>query len=157
MTSAPSFDVAAAHRYFSAHCFNAAWDLLDKKDRTPDENEQMIRLSLASMWHWTQRADCTVTNLSIGYWQTARVYAVLGQADNARRYGQLCLSASRSEGVMPFYLAYAYEALARAESVAGNSQLTQDYLAEARRLLEQVGEAEERMQLEGDLNTIRIP
>ena len=154
MTSTPSFDVEAAHRYFSTHCFNAAWDLLDKKERTPDENEQMIRLCLAATWHWTQRPDCSATNLSVGYWQAARIYAVLGQPDNARRYGQLCLSASQGEGVMPFYLAYAYEALARAESVAGNGQLMQVYLAEARRLLDRVGEAEERMQLEGDLNTI---
>ena len=35
MTSAPSFDVEAAHRYYSVHCFNAAWDLLDKEERTP--------------------------------------------------------------------------------------------------------------------------
>jgi hypothetical protein len=32
-----NFDLAAAHKYFSAHCFNAAWDLIEKKDRTPAE------------------------------------------------------------------------------------------------------------------------
>ncbi len=155
MTGTPDFDLDAAHRYFSAHCFNAAWDLLDKQERTPEENEQMIRLCLASAWHWTQRADCTPTNLSVGYWQASRIYAVLGQGDNARRYGQMCLAASQSAGVLPFYLAYAYEALARAESAAGNSQLAQHYLDEARKLLDQVSEPEERMQLEGDLSTIR--
>ncbi len=98
MTGTPDFDLDAAHRYFSAHCFNAAWDLLDKQERTPEENEQMIRLCLASAWHWTQRADCTPTNLSVGYWQASRIYAVLGQGDNARRYGQMCLAASQSAG-----------------------------------------------------------
>ena len=76
----------------------------------------MLRLSLAATWHWTQRPDCTSTNLSIGYWQTARIYALLGQAENARRYAQMCFEVSQQPGVKPFFLAYAYEALARAEA-----------------------------------------
>lgn len=41
-------DVAAAHRYFSVECFNRAWDLIDKPDRTELDDEEMVRLSLAS-------------------------------------------------------------------------------------------------------------
>src|SRR5262245_27775596 len=113
MAQDPGFDTAKAHRYFSANCFNKAWEFIEKPDRTPDEDEQMIRLSQASMWHWTQREDCKRQNLSIGYWQLSRVYAIAGRPDDARRYGQLCLEHSREEP--PFYLGYAYEALARAE------------------------------------------
>lgn len=107
MADKPDFDLSAAHRYFSAHCFNQAWELIEKAERTPDEDEQMIRLSLAATWHWTQRSDCTPTHLSVGYWQAARIYAILGQAENARRYAQMCLEASQAPGVEPFYLAYA--------------------------------------------------
>lgn len=31
----PNFDLDAAHRHFSVACFNQAWALLDKPDRTP--------------------------------------------------------------------------------------------------------------------------
>ena len=72
------FDPAKAHN-FSAHCFNIEWELIDKPERTPAENEQMILYALASLWHWTQRPDCSTTNLSIGYWQAARVYALAGE------------------------------------------------------------------------------
>ena len=58
----------------------------------------MLRLSLATTWHWTQRPDCTSTNLSIGYWQTARIYALLGQAENARRYAQMCFRSQPAAG-----------------------------------------------------------
>ena len=78
----------------------------------------MLRLSRQPR-HWTQRPDCTSTNLSIGYWQTARIYALLGQAENARRYAQMCFEVSQQPGVKPFFLAYAYEALAQAEAAAG--------------------------------------
>ena len=32
--------------------------------RTSEEEDKMLQLSLASLWHWTQREDCTPTNLS---------------------------------------------------------------------------------------------
>jgi hypothetical protein len=92
----------------------------------------MIRLTHASIWHWTQREDCKSTNLSIGYWQASRVYALAGRIEDARRYGELCLKHSHQE--VPFYLGYAYEALARAEKLAANKELAAKHLAEAYRL-----------------------
>lgn len=154
MSGKPEFDVGAAHRHFSAECFNKAWELMRKANRTAEDDEQMIRLSLASHWHWTQREDCTATNASIGYWQTSRIYAMLGQGDNARRYGHLCLGASQGEGILPFYLGYAYEALARAESVAGNRDKTGQYLREGRRVAETMPNPDAKKQLLDDLETI---
>jgi hypothetical protein len=155
MADKTDFDLQAAHRFFATECFNRAWDLIDKAARTPDEDEQMIRLSLASTWHWTQQDDCTPTNLSVGYWQTSRIYAILGQADNARRYGRLCLAISQGEGILPFYLGYAYEALARAESVAGNAQQRDAYLATAREVAGRMPDLDARQALLDDLATIR--
>lgn len=152
MAKIPEFDLAAAHKYFAAECFNRAWDLIDKPDRTPEEDEDMIRLNQASLYHWSQREDCTNKNLSVGCWQAARIYALLGQADNARRYGELCLHHSQTEGA--FYLGYAYEALARAESVAGEGEKAAKYLQDAHRHLAQISDPEERELLEKDLKTI---
>jgi hypothetical protein len=152
--SEPEFDLDVAHKYFSAQCFNQAWELMDKAGRTPDEDEQMVRLSLASHWHWTQRPDCSATNASVGYWQTSRIYAMLGQADNARRYGRLSLEAGQGEGALPFCVGYAYEALARAESVAGNRGKMAEYLREARRAAEGLPDPDTKKRLLADLDTI---
>ena len=157
MAKQPDFDVDAAHRTFSGQCFNSAWDLLDKTDRTAEEDEEMIRLSQASIWHWTQREDCTETSMSVGYWQASRIYAVLGQADNARRYAQLCLDHSQGEEILLFYLGYAYEALARAESVAGNRDKTKEYLGEARQMVDALPDDESKKALLDDLDTIALP
>ena len=155
MPNAPDFDLQAAHRYFSAHCFNTAWELIEKPHRTPEEDQIMIRLNQASMWHWTQREDCTDRNLSIGYWQASRIYAVLGEAENAQKYAQLSLDRSSPEE--PFYRGYAYEALARAAAAGGNRKQVKEYGAEARRLAELVQDEEERRILLDDLGTILIP
>lgn len=153
MSAAPPIDVPLAHRYFAAAAFNQCWDLIDRNDRAPEQNEQMLLLSLASLWHWTQRADCTAQNRSIGYWQVSRVYSLLGQGDNARRYGELCLNVSGGEP--PFYLGYAYEALARAAMVAGDRVAMTGHLEDARKHAAAVADADSRAALEKDLETIR--
>ena len=153
MTDKPEFDLKAAHKFFSAQCFNMAWSLIDKPDRTAEEDEQMIRLSQASLWHWTQRDDCTKRNMSIGYWQASRVYALVGQADAARKYGLLSLECSAKEE--PFYMGYAYEALARAESVAGDRRKMDEHLRKARELADSVSDVESRKILLADLDGIK--
>ena len=154
MAAKSDLDQKAAHKYFSANCFNKAWDLIDKPDRTPEEDEEMIRLSLASHYHWTQRDDYSLTSASVGHWQTSRIYAILGLAENARRYGQLCLEASRAEDVLPFYLGYAFEALARAEAVAGDRDKSEEFISEAKAAAEKVKKSEDRKALLDDLRTI---
>lgn len=153
MTSTPSFDLDAAHAFFATECFNRAWELIEQPDRSRQEAEDMVHLAHASLWHWRQRADCTDTNLSIGYWQISRVYALLGQADNARRYGQRCWQISSD--LAPFYRAFAWEALARAELVAGNRQRMEKCLAEAHALAEEVTDPEEREALNSELDSLR--
>ena len=155
MAQLPNFELAAAHRYFSAECFNRAWDLIEKPRRTAEDDEKMLHLSLASLWHWTQRPDRTYTNLSVGYWQVSRIYALLGQPDNARKYAQLCLRACQQEkDILPFYLGYAYEALARTEMVAGDREKMQDHLQKAMQVTERMSDPEAKKQLLDDLSTI---
>ena len=157
MAKNADFDQASAHKYYSANCFNQAWDLIDKEQRTPEEDEQMIRLTHASFYHWTQRPDYSSTSASIGYWQASRIYAILGQSENATRYGNLCLNVSQEEGVQPFFLGFAYEALARAAAAAGNRQNMNTYLAKAREAAVEVQETDDRQMLLADLETISIP
>ena len=54
----PDFDIAAAHRHFSASCFNGVWELIDKPHRSPDEDRLMVSMCHASLYHWRQRPDC---------------------------------------------------------------------------------------------------
>ena len=155
MAKKPDFDLQAAHKYFSAECFNRTWDYIDKPVRSTSDGDRMLQLSTASLWHWTQREDCSPTNLSVGYWQVSRAYALLRQADQARHFGQLCLDASQGEGILPFYLGYAYEALARAEQVAGNQDKMEEYLIQAHQVATSLPNPQEKKQLLNDLATIR--
>lgn len=148
-------DRAAAHRQFSGECFNKTWELIDKPDRAPADDEQMLLCAMASLWHWTQRADCTGQNLSIGYWLVSRVYALHGQSENARRFGELCLRCSGE--LTPFFRAYAHEALARAAMVAADKTLLEAHVTAAKKLSAEVVELDERSMLDADLEQLRLP
>jgi len=148
----PCFDTVLAHRYFAADCFNKTWGFIEKPNRTGDEDEQMLRLAQASLWHWTNRADCNSEKLSIGYWLLARVYALASRPEDAKRYADSCLQ--HSQGGAPFFVAYAYEAMARAEKVTGNSSLMTKYKTESARLAETVNDAGDRKLLIDDLASI---
>ena len=155
MAKRTEFDIGAAHKHFSVVCFNKAWELIEKSDRTEDEDEQMIRLTISSHWHWTQREDYGPKNASIAYWQTSRVYSVLGLGDEARHYGQRCLEVSKNEELPPFFLGYAYEALARAEAVSANQSKMDEYLNLMNQIVEKIKDSDEKKMLLDDMATIR--
>jgi hypothetical protein len=152
MAATPPFDLAAAHRFFSGQCFNDAWDLMGKADRTSAEDEYLISVCHASLWHWRCRTDCTSRHLSIGYWQLSRVYALLNEPVNARKYGELCRDVSGAEG--PLLRGYACEALARAAMVGGDRAAVVRFKREAHLLATQVEDTDDRALLVNDLGTI---
>jgi hypothetical protein len=149
-------DLQAAHEHFSASCFNAAWDLIDKPNRSAVDEESMLQLAMASAWHWSKREDCTDQSRSIAYWQISRIHAICGRGPEAVRYGGLCLDVSQASEIAPFALAYAYEALARGESVSGNPIETKSWLAKAHEVVEGISDEETQQMLRDDLATIPV-
>ena len=152
MADPSSFDTERAHKFFSVSCFNSAWEIIDKSKRTPEETEQMIQRTIASLWHWTQRPDCSPTNLSIGYWQAARVYALAGKATNARKYARLCLDITPTDDA--FYLGYAHEAMARAQLLSKNKEEAHFNLSKAKEQAKLVTNTKDRKLLEADLDSL---
>lgn len=153
MAKAPEFDVPASHSYFSTHCFNKAWELIDKTDRTPEDERLMVALNQASIYHWLQRDDCNNQRLSVGYWQASRIQALRGNATEALRLAEVCLSYSGE--LAPFYLGYAHEALARAHKLAANAVDAASHLSSAQRLAAKVGDKDERELLVADLDQLK--
>ena len=152
MTGQTTLDAEAAHRHFSAACFNDAWTLIEKTDRSADDDERMIALNQASLWHWSQRPDCADRNRAIGYWQASRIRSVLGHPAEAARYAELCLHFSR--GLAPFHLACAHEAVARAALLVGDRRAARANAMRARVHLQAITDDEERDLVVADLATL---
>lgn len=153
MAKHPDFDIAAAHKYFAAHCFNSAWDLLEKPTRTAEDDRLMVALNQASIYHWLNRQDCEPKRLSVGYWQASRIQAVLGNAAEASRYAEVCLSYSAD--LEPFFLGYAHEALARAAYAADETEVAEKHLELATAQAALVGRKDDRALLLKDLQDLK--
>lgn len=143
-------DVRDAHAYFAKECFNQAWSLIEKEERTPADTDMMIHLAHASIYHWSRRVDCTDQNLSIGYWQLARVYALAGMGEPALRSAEICLAYSQQHGVAKVFLGYANEALARAYALSGDRENTAKHLDKVKEIALTLAD-DDREQLLADL------
>jgi tetratricopeptide (TPR) repeat protein len=144
-----------SHKQLASQCFNRVWDFLDLQERTMEEEEQMIHLAHTSFWHWTQVEDHTSTNLSIGYWQIARVYAVVGNGEQSRFFAERCVEVSLQADIPPFYIGYGYEALARAYMVLGQSEMAFDIFQKALSYAEEVVVEDSKKMLLKDLYEIK--
>ena len=144
---------AQTHRRLAVDLFNHVWTLLEKQERTREETDELVHAAHASVYHWLQVG--TAKNAARGEWQLARVYATLGRAEPALHHARRCLElAEAADDLEDFDLPYAYEALARAEGVAGNRPEADRYEALAREAAERVADADDREHLLGDLATL---
>ena len=143
---------AALHKHFSTHCFKESWKLIDKENRSNEENEEMVHYAMASLFHWSKREDCTDRHKSIGCWQVSRCYALADNLEQAERNGKLCLEFSEHED--PFYVGYAHEALARTAALAGKTEEKNKYIKIARNLAKKIKEKDEKELILADLITI---
>jgi len=142
----------AQHRKIGADLFNYTWSLLDRKDRTKEYDEEMVHAAHASRYHWGKAG--TALNTSIGDWQISRVYAMLGRAEPALHHARRALDVTRRHRFGRFYLAYAYEGLARAASVAGDRRTRDRCVREARRIGAHIRDRDGRRMLLEDLASI---
>jgi len=143
-------DVAFGHNKFAAIAFNHAWDFIDLKVRTDEEVRQMLDAAHASSWHWRHREDATPQNRSIADWQLSRVHALAGNGAISLDYGNLSLETAIETG-LPFYIGYAYEAIARANWVLGNLDDARAAHASVNEQLTQILAEEDKALLYADL------
>ena len=149
--------VDAAHRHFAAEAFNRCWELIEKQDRSRPEELEMIRRAEVSFWHWQAVEGRSPTHDAVGRWQLARVHALAGDPAVAIHHAEVGLAVVRAAGLDAFYEAYAWESLARACVRAGDGRRAGEALAEARRRVEGIGNADHRSAVEADLASIALP
>lgn len=132
---------AAFHRKCATDCFNKTWDLLDTKERSREEDLQMLREAHTSRYHWGHIG--TARNFAIGDWQISRVYAALNQPELALLFARSCLETCEANDLKDL-LTSAYEGMARAFGVANNTKEARRYLENARKQLELIKDKEDR-------------
>ena len=146
---------AETERRLGADLFNKTWTLMEKADRTQEENDEMIHCAHASAYHWMQVGS--PANRARSEWQCSRVHAITGHVEAALRHARRCLELveQNPDDMKDWDLPGAYEAMARAHMVAGDAEEAKRYAELGRAATARIEDEDDRALIEADLATIR--
>jgi hypothetical protein len=142
------------HRQLGVDAFNHTWTLLERTDRTREDDDEMLHEAHASTYHWLRAPECRPENRARGEWICSRVYAVLGRPEPALHHARRCLEICEEHGLGDFDIAYAYEALIRGHKLAGNAEEAARYAPLAQRAATEIADPEDREWFERDLAAV---
>ena len=132
------------HRKTAVRCFNRTWDYLEKRDRSLEDDRQMLHLAHTSRFHWSLVG--TPRNQAVGDWQVSRVYACLNQPSLALQFARASLETCKRNDLVDL-MHTANEAMARAYAVAKDYSNARRFLAKASNQLRKSGIAGEDMKI----------
>ena len=118
-----------AHTAFAKAANNATYGLLDRDDRSPDEDAVMIHQAHAAAFHWSQAGG--PTHMARAEYLVSRVYGFLGRAEAASYHAGRCMGWVAEAGLADFDMAYALEAKARSLAASGELERAAEVLSEA--------------------------
>ena len=142
------------HRKFAVESFNDVWDLLEKPDRTVEDDDSMLHAAHASRYHWEKIGQ--PVNLARGEWQVARVYTTLNRPKCALYHARRSLEICEQFNIGDFDLAFAYEALSRAYAMDNKFIEYNYYLRMAHQSGQKIAEEDDREHFFKELSTINI-
>jgi len=140
------------HHKLAVDCFNSTWDLIDKKDRTPDEDMKMIHTAHASRFHWGKIG--TPLEFQRGEWQISRVYSILGLGESALHHAQHCYDICTEQEIGDFDMAFACEALARAHHVVENTGKRDIFIEMAKVVSESIKDPDNKKYFLSELSSV---
>jgi hypothetical protein len=148
--------IDADHRSLGVALYNSSWGLLEKPDRTPEETDELLHQAHASAYHWLKAPECEPKNRVRAEWLCSRAYSVLGRAEPALQHAEraLAIAEANAGNLDEFDLPFVYEALARANAVAGNAEEARRFEAESRKAAGLMSDVEDRELVLNDLATL---
>lgn len=144
--------MSVEHRQLGVDLFNDVWRLIESRA----DDDMMVNAAHASAYHWSQAPECEPKNRARSEWQLCRVYSVVGRGEPALHHAGRCLAITEeaAENMDDFDLPFAYEALARANAVAGQDAEARRYEGLARSAGAGIADDEDREHFEAALATL---
>lgn len=106
------------HRAQAIECNNSVWEMIEA-ERTPANDEEMLRRAYAAAYHWQRAKGAGPVNEVRAVYMLAKALLLAGQAARSLHYADACLAGCIEHGLVDFDLAYAHEVRARALRAAG--------------------------------------
>lgn len=145
------------HKFIAIELNQRTWALLDKESRSAEENDEILHVAHASLWHWLQVGK--KVDHQRGLWLVGRVHVSLGNTEAAMRYARqtMDLTKAHQEEMADFDHAYASELMARAMLLAGEEHEAAALFERAARLGQLIDGEQNRKIFFSDLEAIPYP
>ena len=121
MNDEKRFTISQAHQEFAKSTYNSIWGLLEKEDRSQEEDQEMLLAAYASLYHWTKVG--TAVHHQRGAWMISRDHQSLGEVEPS---------------------------LARAYALAGDQEIALHHWQQAASLGKRIKDKEDQKIFEGD-------
>jgi hypothetical protein len=151
MAEEERYSLKECHKKSAVDCFNLVWSLLEKKDRTKEDDDKMVHAAHASRFHWGEIG--TALEFERGEWQISRVYSVLGRPESALFHAKRCLEICTENSIGDFDIAFAHEAMARANAALGNKPEFEKHYGLAKEAGAKIKGKEDKEYFLGDLES----
>lgn len=136
------------HRAQGIDANNSIWELLGQAERTPADNEELLRRAYASAYHWSRARGAGPENEARALYMIGKAQLAVGQPELGLEYGDECLAQCQEFGLVDFDLAYAHELRARALEALGRATESDTAWATARAV--PIADEEDRKIVEAD-------
>ena len=87
------------HQSLAINLNQETWGLLERKDRTGNDDQRMITFAKGSLYHWQRSPNCRPVNHQRGEWLISHVYAVLNRGKEALFHAEICMDITMNESL----------------------------------------------------------
>ena len=133
---------AEVHLQFAKRCFSQAQAAILRKFRPLEEGEEILALSFASFYHWSQTPEFDVLQKLKCYILISKAFALFGDGDKAIKYGNQCLEICESANASGELYAMTYQALLLGAFIAGQVPRAMDYFRLSNKYANQMADEE---------------
>jgi len=138
------------HQELAVNLFNQSWDVLLKADRSRKDEDLLLNMVHASLYHW--RMIGQPINILRGEWMIAHVYTLLGHKDAALYHAENVMTLKDEINPRDWDLAYCYEAMARVMALKGDKAAFETYHDQALKAGAAIEDEGARKQFDSDMN-----
>jgi tetratricopeptide (TPR) repeat protein len=152
MSEETKYSLEQAHLYFAKSLNGEVWSLLDKENRSREQDEHMLAAAFGSYYHWFQIGN--QANRQRGEYLIARVYLELGNTSEALAHAQRCLELTNQfrDHMQDFDQAFALEMFARTNAAANKNEVAREYYNRAKKAGQKIADEEDRQIFFADFN-----
>lgn len=140
------------HKKTARETNNRIWPVLDAENPTQAQLEEVLHMAYASRYHWSKIG--TVVNAVRAEYMIARVYCAMKRGEPALFHAKRCLEIAKENNIGDWDLAFAYEVIARAHSVAGNKTMCKKYNKLAQNAIDEIKDPEDKKICQGELDKV---